>query len=427
MPPGPLGPPPATKKSKRSLVLALLALLVVGAAVGSFLVFSKDKASAEIRLEPISATLPDDFADNLDLDLPGSSLALALPDVPPLGSGIGSALAGLQADGDEPGLFGGSRDVGVCDIDQLIGFLTDSANADKAEAWAGVLGVDVDGIEDFIRGLTAVRLRFDTRVTNHGFRSGTANAIQSVLEAGTAVLVDDEGVPRVKCNCGNPLLEPEPLGDLSEVDALDLDALAANPEDAWEGFDPVQVVIVLPAATPVTAFVLVDIDTGELFERPVGSNGDVDAEVDVNTGDICDKLPASPTCAGVGGDDGPVLGTGDVQITLEWSSDADLDLAVTDPTGDNINFGNRGPTATGGQLDVDSNVGCTNNGSVENIFWPPEGAPAGDYVVTITGFTVDGCGGGDYVLTIKVAGQDDQVETGSVGEDEIDEFTFSVD
>src|SRR6185436_18143448 len=30
----------------------------------------------------------------------------------------------------------------------------------------------------------------------------------AVLRRGTAVLVDDEGVPRVKCYCGNPLLPP---------------------------------------------------------------------------------------------------------------------------------------------------------------------------------------------------------------------------
>ena len=51
-------------------------------------------------------------------------------------------------------------------------------------------------IESYVAGLTAVRLRWDTRVTNHGFSDGEATAFQSLLQAGTAVLVDDTGVPR---------------------------------------------------------------------------------------------------------------------------------------------------------------------------------------------------------------------------------------
>src|SRR5690606_21501418 len=159
--------------------------------------------------------------------------------------------------------------------------------------------VGVADIESYIGGLTAVRLRWDTRVTNHGFRDGEANPFQSLLEAGTAVLVDDTGVPRVKCNCGNPLAEPAPLEGTSESAALDVDGVAANPDDAWDGLDPDQAVAVEPGGT-VEEIVLVDVDSGGLIERPVGSDG-------VSKRDT---------------------GTGDVQVTLEWGSSADLDLAV---------------------------------------------------------------------------------------------------
>jgi hypothetical protein len=40
-----------------------------------------------------------------------------------------------------------------------------------------------------------VILQRDTRVTNHGFRNGRATPTQSILQAGTAVLVDEYGVP----------------------------------------------------------------------------------------------------------------------------------------------------------------------------------------------------------------------------------------
>jgi hypothetical protein len=84
-----------------------------------------------------------------------------------------------------------------------------------------------------------------------------------------------------------------------------------------------------------------------------------------------------------------------------------------------------GGAATGGQLDVDSNIGCENDGSVENIFWPPGDAPSGTYTVTVTGFSVDGCGGGDFSLDITVAGEV-STETGAVAEDEVRTFTVEV-
>lgn len=55
--------------------------------------------------------------------------------------------------------------------------------------------------------------RADTRVTNHGFADGRATEIQSILQAGTAVFVDDTGLPVVKCSCGNPLGRPAALSD----------------------------------------------------------------------------------------------------------------------------------------------------------------------------------------------------------------------
>ena len=71
-----------------------------------------------------------------------------------------------------------------------------------------MLGIDPADIATYVGTLTPMQLRADTRVTNHGFVDGHATSLQSVLQAGTAVLVDDHGRPRVKCGCGNPLLDP---------------------------------------------------------------------------------------------------------------------------------------------------------------------------------------------------------------------------
>lgn len=120
----------------------------------------------------------------------------------------------------------------------------------------------------------------------------------------------------------------------------------------------------------------------------------------------------------------PELGTGDVQITLRWDSTADLDLHVTEPNGTEIWYGDKGPTSTGGQLDVDSNVGCDEEVSVENVFWPTGQMPLGHYVVEVTGFSVDDCGSGRYTVTAVVEGEQVLNETGEVGEDETDTYEF---
>ena len=105
------------------------------------------------------------------------------------------------------GLYGGSGDSHVCDPQQLIAFL--QQHPDKASAWASILGISPSGIANYVNSLTPVVLTVDTLVTNHGFRNGRATTLQSVLQAGTAVMVDATGTPRVKCNCGNPLTPPQ--------------------------------------------------------------------------------------------------------------------------------------------------------------------------------------------------------------------------
>ena len=85
-----------------------------------------------------------------------------------------------------------------------------------------------------------------------------------------------------------------------------------------------------------------------------------------------------------------VLQTGDVQVTLRWEGDADLDLAVEGPSGNEVSFINPS-IPSGGQLDVDANAGCFERmtAPVENIFWPEGGGVTGDYMVTVDLFS--GC------------------------------------
>jgi len=104
----------------------------------------------------------------------------------------------------------------------------------------------------------------------------------------------------------------------------------------------------------------------------------------------------------------PGLGSGDVQVTLIWTSKADLDLSVIDPAGDEVYYNNR-TVASGGTLDRDANYPCNTDSSspaVENVYWPTGGAPAGSYTAGVQ-YTSDCLGEGSqtFELTIQLGGQ----------------------
>jgi hypothetical protein len=200
------------------------------------------------------------------------------------------------------------------------------------------------------------------------------------------------------------LTEPESLGSLEEDQAFELDSIAEDPELAWLGLDPVEVVTVTPADEAVDAFVIVNIDDGGLLERPTGTHGESD------------------------------LGTGDFHATLRWDSPADLDLEVIDPNNTKISHESPSPASSKGRLDVDANSRCEEPSTgVENVFWPDGDAPSGEYQVIVRGFAVGegyahDCGGNtaEYTLTIKVFGQEDQVHEGSVGDGETNEYSVTI-
>ena len=87
-------------------------------------------------------------------------------------------------------------------------------------------------------------------------------------------------------------------------------------------------------------------------------------------------------------------GYGVIQVTLTWDNSSDLDLWVTDPSGERIYYGHR-TSASGGYLDYDD----TNGFGPENVFWETS-APAGIYVVEIDYYSGSGAAGYDvYVDT----------------------------
>ena len=190
--------------SRRFIALATVVIIALIAAL-VIINTSDDDDSIKSDLSGLSNLTPEsDYlfqpANSLGPDPFTPSFANYILDVPTdnLESGIVS--------GSSTGLYGGTGE-NACDIDKLVAFLL--ANPDIGAAWAEVQGIDPSELEDFIRGLTPAVLLQNTLVTNHGYSDGEATPFLAVLEAGTAVLVDEDGIPRARCACGNPLLVPE--------------------------------------------------------------------------------------------------------------------------------------------------------------------------------------------------------------------------
>jgi uncharacterized protein YfaP (DUF2135 family) len=97
------------------------------------------------------------------------------------------------------------------------------------------------------------------------------------------------------------------------------------------------------------------------------------------------------------------VGTGNVQVSVSWDVDSDLDLHVIDPTGAEIYYGAT-TSGSGGRLDLDSNLDCYIDGvRNENVTWAH--APPGLYTVLVDLYRGCGSTATNYVVTIQAAGQ----------------------
>ncbi|WP_424852684.1 DUF6777 domain-containing protein [Streptomyces sp. SAI-170] len=233
----------------RTLVAAVAlttALLATGCAVE---LAQSAGAGEEVLLQPVAAQGPDPFTGSTDASGAGPDTRASRPAEPPSRP--------RSVSGATPGLYGGMERAGSCDVPRQIEYLT--ADPARARAFADVEGITPQAVPGYLRGLTPVVLRADTQVTNHGYRDGRATAFPSVLQSGTAVLVDTRGVPRVRCACGNPLLPPTAT-----------DRAPATKGSAWSGYRPSQVVVVTPAPEVITHITIIDVVDHTWIERRCG-------------------------------------------------------------------------------------------------------------------------------------------------------------
>ncbi|RSS69866.1 DUF6777 domain-containing protein, partial [Streptomyces sp. WAC06614] len=207
--------------------------------------------SADVHLVPVAAAGPDPFTTS-------SATGESAPAQAPVPNRTGQGIRTVNA--ATPGLYGGTQRLGSCDIERQLTLLT--KDEDKARAFAEASGVETAQLPDYLRGLTPVVLRADTRVTNHGYRDGRADAHQAVLQAGTSVLVDGHGMPRVRCACGNPLQAPRTAK-----------GSPVQKGDPWAGYRANQVIVVEPTVQKVDSLVLVNLLDNTWLERRTGDDG----------------------------------------------------------------------------------------------------------------------------------------------------------
>ncbi|MFE9060416.1 DUF6777 domain-containing protein [Streptomyces violaceusniger] len=159
--------------------------------------------------------------------------------------------------GDTPGLYTGVRNRQPCDRQGLTHDL--DADKKKGAAWSRVQNIGQDDIPGFVQRLTSVTLRSDTYAKTYGYRGGV-KPVSAVLQAGTAVFVDEHGAPVVKCDSGNPV----------RVSAPPRNAKPTFTGPQWNGFSRTTVTVIRPATKDVKHLVLVGTGKTELLKRPLG-------------------------------------------------------------------------------------------------------------------------------------------------------------
>ncbi|MCB9595887.1 MAG: hypothetical protein H6719_24415 [Sandaracinaceae bacterium] len=123
-----------------------------------------------------------------------------------------------------------------------------------------------------------------------------------------------------------------------------------------------------------------------------------------NAAEACNGL--DDNCNGVI-DEGCGFSGGNIQVTLAWTTGADLDLYVTDPTGYTISYSRR-QSPSGGVLDQDARGACvpSQGATIENVYWDSPNPPRGSYRVEVHNYS--GCQVSNLTqgtLSIAVGGQ----------------------
>jgi hypothetical protein len=297
----------AAQPRKSSLLywlIPLIAIIVIGAGLAAYFGIWYHKGSSftqgggEILLEPSGVAGPDSFAgEQFVAQGPTTTLKIPNPKVtlPTVTTTTAGATTTSQAastttaktalpptvlvayPGDTPALYGGSKSKVIADKEGELAFLEqnpnkaaafcEALNSDPTLRWSGGNKVTPGQLRAYFAELTPMMLTRDIRVTNYGYKNGRPTPRQSVLQAGQLVLVDRYGVPRKRCECGNPLTPPIPSPK---------PPVYTGPR--WPGFDPTTIIVIQQTTVIIDIFVVIDVNTGDPYGRPSGTEGGSDGQ-----------------------------------------------------------------------------------------------------------------------------------------------------
>lgn len=245
----------------RAVALIAGFLLILGACSSTG---SKPDESRSVKVELVPAADPGRSPFTVDvtrLDESARQMAakvrdrLALPLADGDTDGDGLRISAVPASTDRGPIYGSRADA-VCDGEKLAEALNQDDGA--RQAWANLMDVEISEIEATLDSLHPLVLVHDTAVTNSRYVDGRGETFQAILQAGTAVLVDETGTPAVRCSCGNPLDKP------AVNETADLIG------DAWSDFEPRRVITIDPLGNDETTLHTVDVETGEDVSVDVG-------------------------------------------------------------------------------------------------------------------------------------------------------------
>lgn len=265
----------ATRRRRRSRVaavaVALAAVVTAGAIVTPGLLSAKTDA----------------LAARPDLVLEGSTSMMTIPFTPdfrtqpaPTGlaavSSLPQGITGASVIGSAEGIYRGTKGAAACDREGVATFFKD--HSDAAAGWistfsglpgtavpAGFARVTPQTLPAYIASLTPGLLRMDTKITEYSDEPGHAAQQQAILQAGTAVLVDTVGLPRLRCASGSPLSPPDPSAPSATRGGAE-----------WPGISPESAVTITPSKIAIRQFGLADTDGNVIFRRPAGTSGAYD-------------------------------------------------------------------------------------------------------------------------------------------------------
>ncbi|MGW2329904.1 DUF6777 domain-containing protein [Streptomyces sp. NPDC001700] len=229
--------------SRRSrLAAGSVAVVSAVAVLGTVTPSAARGAAAEYRREPVGKTSVPAFTPAIGHDRRHV---------------VSPSNGGRAFQGDTPGLYSGVPGRQPCDRRELIRDL--KASPKKAAAWSRVQHIRPQRVPAYVHRLSGVVLRSDTYARTYGYQ-GRVKPAATVLQAGTAVLVDRRGMPVVKCASGNPIRAAAPKKDA--------ETKFTGPE--WSGFSRNAVTVIRPAPDAVKRLTLVTVGKSELFRRVIG-------------------------------------------------------------------------------------------------------------------------------------------------------------